>query len=129
MGVVGQRKKAKDTKKEAWQIKIVLTVEPLGVVFKGALEGVEASSSGQVEEIGTEDDGVRFGELGVGSAVEGRQIARVALLHPHGRRVVVGVKRALGHAQSNARHVLAAQQVRQVGLQKNKGNKNIEARD
>jgi len=95
----------------------ILTVEPLGVIFQGALEGVEASAGGQVEEVGAEDDGVRFGEFGVGAAVEGGQVARVALLHPHRGRVVVGVERALCHPQTNPRHVLAPMRVRQVRLQ------------
>jgi hypothetical protein len=94
----------------------VLTVKPLGVVFEGALEGVEASAGGQVVEVGAEDDGVRLGELGVGAAVEGGQVARVALLHPHRGRVVVGVKRALGHPLTHPRHILAPMQVRQVRL-------------
>lgn len=93
-----------------------LTVEPLGVVFEGALERVLAPAGGVVVEVGAEDDGVGFGEFGVGARVERRQVARIAALDPHGRAVVRRVERALGDAHAHPGHVLVAAQMRQIRL-------------
>lgn len=108
------------------------TVQPLGVVFERPLERVLAPSGRVVVQVGAENHCVGFRELGVGARVEGGQLAGVAALHPHGRRVVARVERALGDAHAHAGHVLVAPQVRQVGLENSetsnkaqKKNKNI----
>ena len=92
------------------------TVEPFGVVFEGPLEGVLAAAGRVVVEIRAEDDGIGFGELGVGARVERRQTPRIAVLHPNGRAVVARVERALGDAHSNTGHVLISTQLRQISL-------------
>lgn len=93
-----------------------LTVQPFGIVFQCPLERELTTARRVVVQIGAEDDGVGFGELGVGAGIEGRQVARIAALDPHGRRVVARVKRALGDAHPNSGDVLVASQMRQVGL-------------
>jgi len=97
-----------------------LTVEPVGIVFQRSLERELLTSRGQVEQVRAEDDRVRFGELGVGAAVQGRQLSRVALLRPDGRRIVQRVVRTFGRAETHAGHVLVSGQVRQVGLREKK---------
>lgn len=98
----------------------ILTVEPVGIVFQRPFERKLLASRRQVEQIRPEDDRVRFGELGVGAAVQGRQLSRVALFRPNGRGVVQRVVRALGRTQTHAGHVLVPGQMRQVGLRANK---------
>ena len=97
-----------------------LTVQPLWIVFQRPFESVFATARSVIVEIGAEDDGVGFGELGVGAGIEGGQIARIASLNPDGRRIVAGVKRALGDAHADTGDVLVATQMSQVGLDEKK---------
>lgn len=94
----------------------VLTVQPVGIVFQRSLEREFLTSRGQVEQVRPEDDRIGFGELGVGTAVQGRQLSRIALFRPNCRRIVQRVVRTFGRAQTNAGHVLVSGQMRQVGL-------------
>lgn len=59
----------------------VLTVQPLGVVLDGPLEGVPLLPCTRVVEVGAEDDRVGLRELGHGPAVQAGQTGRVAALY------------------------------------------------
>lgn len=71
-----------------YKLSRTLTVEPIGIVFQRSFERELLASRSQVEQVRSEDDRVRFGKLGVGAAIQGRQLSRVALFRPDGRRVV-----------------------------------------
>ena len=91
-------------------------VQHVRVVLDGSLERVFASSSLCVENVSSEDDGVRFSEFGVGSGINGRMFARVSGLHPNGRGVVLRVEGALGDAVADPRVKLVPGQLGQVGV-------------
>ena len=93
-----------------------LTIEPFRVVFQGSFESVFTAPGGIVVEIRSENDGIGFGELGVGARVEGRQTSGVAMFHPHSRAVVTRIEWTLGDAHSDARNVFIPAQLSQIGL-------------
>ena len=67
-------------------------------LLESSLESVFASSGVDVEDVASEDDRVGLREFGVRTGVDGRVAAGIAVLHPDGGRVVLGIKRALGDA-------------------------------
>lgn len=125
----GSREKTNKQKKHSnatdkWHLKIIidnqngvkLTVQPFRIVFQCAFEGELATARRVVVQIRAENDGVRFGELGIRTGIECGQVARIAALHPDGRRIIARVKRALGNAHAHTGDVFIATQMRQVGL-------------
>lgn len=49
-----------------------LTIEPVGVIFERPLEREFLASRGQIVQVRPENNCVRFGELGIGTTVQGR---------------------------------------------------------
>lgn len=98
----------------------ILTVQPLGVVLEGPLEAELLPAGGQVVEVRPENDGVGFGEFGVGSGVESGQVSGVALFHPNCRRIVRRVVGTLGDPHSYSRYEGVAAEVGQIPLHKKK---------
>lgn len=64
-----------------------------------------------VVEIRPEDDGVGLGELRHGAAVQTWKVVWIALLHPDGGGVVVGIEGALCDAVSDAGEVIVPSEV------------------
>lgn len=58
---------------------ILLTVQPLGVIFDRPLELVDPEPGRDVVQVGPEDHSIRFRELGHGSTVQTGQSSRVSV--------------------------------------------------
>lgn len=86
----------------------LLTVEPFRVVFECTLEAEFSTAGGEVVEVGAEDDGVGFGEFGVGAGIEAGEVAGVSVFDPDCCGVVGGVVRAFRNAHSDTWDVLVS---------------------
>lgn len=106
--------------KKKCNIKPLLTVKPLGVIFQRPLERELPAPSGQIVQISPKDHSVSFGELRVGPRIQRREATRVSFLDPQCCGVVRRVVRTFRDAHPYSRHVLMSGQVCQVGL-KQKG--------
>jgi len=119
---------------------LILTVQPLRVVFQGPLEFILQPFSRSIIQISAENNRVRLGELGIGARVLRRrkftasvrvresfslceqfayqagQATRIAVLHINRSGVVEGIVGALGNAQAHANHIFRARQVSQIRL-------------
>lgn len=62
--------------------KNVLTVQPFRVVLQRPLEIEDLSSSRQIVEIRSKNDGISLGKFGIGTGIESRQISWITLLDP-----------------------------------------------